>query len=207
MKLRLPARLTRHKSLIGKVAFEIAIVFVGVTAAFAVDAYRQEAQEAAYRRSMVAALVPTLDDVIGHNQEFDKEVGAKLAAFDAALARGEHPPLPIFRETNSERPPVRAWDGVVSTGAAKSLPPELFFDLALFYTRQDSFGERYIRYNDFTEQRVYALGADVTALYGADGRLKPEFAAYVDRLRDLRSINDNLTKQAVELRDALARLE
>ena len=47
----------------------------------------------------------------------------------------------------------------------------------------------------------------MTALYGADGRLKPEFAAYVDRLRDLRSINDNLTKQAVELRDALARLE
>ncbi|CAN5302321.1 hypothetical protein BH10PSE2_BH10PSE2_19720 [soil metagenome] len=206
MMRQLPALFQRHRGLAGKFLFEIVIVFVGVTAAFAVDSYRQDAEDAAYRHSMVAALVPTLEDLIRHNAEFDSEVSGKLAAFNAALSHGEHPALPIFREQNSERPPTRAWDGIVSTGAAKTLKPALFFDLALFYTRQESFGERYVRYNDFTETRVYALGPDPAALYASDGRLKPEFAAHVDRLRDLKIANDNLTRQAVVLRDELAKV-
>ena len=196
----------RNRSLIRKFVFELVVVFVGVTAAFAMEDMRQRAKEAEYRRSMISALGPTLDDVIQHNAEFEQEVGAKLAAFDAAIARGERPALPIFRETNSERPPVRAWDGIVATGAAKSLEPGLFFELALFYTRQESVGERYIRYNSFTETRVLILGPDPAALYDLrTGRLKPEFAAHVDRLRDLRTVETHLSQQAIKLRNDLAR--
>lgn len=211
MKVSLPPLvdwIKARRALIGKFAFEIVIVFVGVTAAFAMEGLQRQSEENTYRRSMIAALVPTLDDVLIHNREFDQEVGGKLARFDAAIARGEQPPLPIFRERNSERPPTRAWDGIVSTGAAKSLPPELFFELALFYTRQESFGERYIRYNDFTEKRLFALGPDASAAYDpATGRPKPEFAAYVDRLRDLKVANDLITGQAAALRDELTELE
>ncbi len=188
-------------------AFEIVIVFVGVTAAFAMESFRQRRVETAYRRSMIAALVPTLDDVLLHSQAFDDEVSAKLAQFDAAVARGEKPVLPVFRESNSERPPIRAWDGIVATGAAKSLPPELFFQLALFYTRQESFGERYIRYNDFTEARVLTLGPDMSAAYdAATGALRPEFAAHADRLRDLKVANARMSVEAADLRDRLTRL-
>ena len=198
----------RNRGLIRKFVFELVVVFVGVTAAFAMEDMRQRAKEAEYRLSMISALRPTLDDVIQHNAEFEREVDAKLAAFDAAITRGEHPALPIFRETNSERPPVRAWDGIVATGAAKSLEPSLFFELALFYTRQESVGERYARYNNFTEARVLALGPDPAALYDLrTGRLKPEFAAHVDRLRDLRTADTQLTRQAVKLRTDLARVE
>ncbi len=203
---RLQVWFNRNRSLIRKFVFELVVVFVGVTAAFAMEDLRQRAKEAEYRRSMISALGPTLDDVIQHNAEFEQEVGAKLAAFDAAIARGERPALPIFRDTNSERPPVRAWDGIVATGAAKSLEPGLFFELALFYTRQESIGERYIRYNSFTETRVLTLGPDPAALYDLQtGRLKPEFAAHVDRLRDLQTVETQLTLQAVKLRNDLAR--
>ena len=96
----------------------------------------------------------------------------------------------------------------MATGAAKALDPKLFFELTIFYTRQESFGERYIRYNAFTEERVFTLGSDPAALYDPQtGRLKPEFAAHVDRLRDLREINAMLTVQAAALSGELAGLD
>ncbi|RZJ37438.1 MAG: hypothetical protein EON87_22225 [Brevundimonas sp.] len=91
----------------------------------------------------------------------------------------------------------------MATGAARSLKPDLFFDLALFYTRQESFGERYVRYNDFTEQWVFAAGADPAIFYDADGVLKPEFAAHIDRLRDLMVVNDALSVDARRLKARL----
>lgn len=199
--------LERRRDLIGKIAFELAIVFIGVTAAFTLENIRKEASDVQYRAEMIAALGPTLDDVVRHNAQFELETRRKLAAFDAAIAAGEQPDLPIFRESGAERPPTRAWDGVVATGAARSLDPALFFRLARFYTRLDSFGERYVRYNDFTEQRVFAVGRDTASFYDPNSkRLKPEFAAYVDRLRDLETGSKQLTGEAIKLREELAKM-
>ena len=168
----------RKRGLIGKFVFELVVVIIGVTVAFALENCRENAAEAKYHASMIAALRPTLDDVIRHNTDFDADVVPELAVFDAAIAVGAEPPLPIFREVNSERPPTRAWDGLVASGAAKALEPALFFELALFCTRQESFGERYIRYNNFTEQHIYPLGNRPSVFCDpVTRRLKPEFAA------------------------------
>lgn len=198
----------RRRELIGKFAFELVIVFVGVTAAFALENMREHAAEKDYRTEMIAAMLPTLDDTIRHNAAFEQDVTAKLAAFDADIAAGKEPALPFYRESNSERPPTRAWDGLIASGAAKAIPPALFFRMSLFYTRQDSFGERYVRYNDFTEQRVLASGNDPSVFYDHEThRLKPEFAAYVNRLRDLRAFGKTIAQQAIELHDALAQIK
>jgi hypothetical protein len=204
MSRSLRDRFERNRSLIGKFAFEVVIVFIGVTAAFALESARQDRQEAAYRKKMIAALIPILDDTIRHNRQFEALVDRKLSTFDRDLARGEHPGLPVYREPGSERPPTRVWDGIVSTGAARDLDPKLFFDLARYYTRLESYGERYIRYNDFTEQRIFPLGADQLGIYDPkSGRLKPEYAAYVDRLRDLDELAKELDGLAVDLKARL----
>lgn len=192
-----------HKDVISKLVFELIIIFIGVSAAFALEGWRQDAEDNRHRERLIAALRPTLADMVRHNRIFDLQTADKLKAFDAAIARGEQPELPIFREQNSERPPTRIWDSVVAVGAAGSLPPELLYRLGLFYTRQDSIGERYIRYNNFTESRVYTLGPDHSAAYDASGKLKPEFAAHVDRLRDLQQLNSNSTKDAIKLSNEL----
>lgn len=202
---RLAAGIARHRPLAGKFVFELVIVFVGVTAAFAIESARKDREQAQYRASIVAALVPTLDDVLRHNHDFEHDVAGRLRAFDAAIARRERPPLPIFRESNAERPPVRIWDGVVATGAAQAIDANLLFRLAMFYNRQDSFGERYVRYATYTEQHVLTLGPDPATYYDAAGNLRPEFAAFVDRLRDLLIASRNLTAQAEELRAELRR--
>lgn len=206
--IRLRDEYGRRREFIGRFLFEVIIVFIGVTAAFALEATRQDRQDAEYRKSMLGALAATLNDTVQHNRQFEKQVDKQLADFDSALARGEHPKLPVYREPGSERPPTRIWDGVVSTGAAKALDPDLFYALATLYTRLDSFGEKYIRYNDFTEQHVFALGPDQAGIYDSKtGRLKPEFAAYVDRLRDLDEMAKELDLKAAALKVRLNRLQ
>lgn len=49
---------------------------------------------------------------------------------------------------------------------------------------------------------IAALGPDPAKMYEA-GKLRPEFTAHVDRLRDLLTMNANLTGQATELRGKL----
>lgn len=198
----------QHRPLIGRLLFEIVIIFAGVTAAFALESARQERAEASYRKSMIAALIPTFNDFEQHSRVFEQETGTKIAAFDAALARGEQPKLPVYREPGGERPPSRAWDGIVATGVSKALPPELYYELSRFYTRQESFGERYVRYAQMTEQQVLSLGPEQSGIYDpVSGALKPEYAAYVDRLRDLIAVDKVLQVQARELRGKLLALD
>lgn len=192
-------QLVGRRELIGKLVFEIVIIFIGVTAAFALEAARQERDANAYRTSMIAAMVPTFDDVQRHNRIFVSEAEAKIEAFDRDLAAGKQPLLPIYRESGAERPPMRAWDGIVASGVSKALPPDLYFQLSQFYNRQELIGERYVRYADMTERDIYPLGSDQKGIYGPTG-LKPQYAAYVDRLRDLVAATKQTDPQAREMK-------
>jgi hypothetical protein len=154
---------------------------------------------------MVGGLRASLDDWATHGAEIDGQIGTLLRNFDDARMQGKTPRLPVYRESGGERPPTRAWDGIVATGATRSLDPTLFFRLARFYNRADSFGDRYMRYNSFTEERVLPFTGDTQTFYDGRGQLKPEFAAYVDRLRDLRREGRALVIEAGELRDSLPR--
>jgi len=188
-----------RRELASKLLFEIFIIFIGVTAAFALEAARQERADTAYRQSMIAAMVPTFDDMQRHNRIFVGEAEARIAAFDRNLAAGKQPLLPIYREDGAERPPMRAWDGIVASGVSKALPPGLYFELSQFYNRQESLGERYVRYADMTERDIYPLGPDQKGIYGPTG-LKPQYAAYVDRLRDLVAATKTIDPQAREMK-------
>jgi hypothetical protein len=194
-----------YRSLIGEFAFELIIVFVGVTAAFALENYRQARQEAAYRQAMLGGLRESMEDFATHGADIDRHIAILLRNFDAATKQGKMPPLPVYRESAGERPPTRAWDGIVATGATRSLDPALFFRLARFYGRAESFGDRYLRYNNFTEERVLPYVGDQRTFYDSSGHLKPEYAAYVDRLRDLGREDHAMVIEAAEIQKSLPR--
>lgn len=173
-----------HRALAGKLLFEIVIVFIGVTAAFALESARQDREEQHYRQTMIAAMIPLFDDFARHNQGL-YAMEPKLAAFERAVAAGEKPMIPIFHERGSERAPVRNWDGIVATGIPRALPPKLYMDMSLFFTRQESLGERFVRYISFAESEIEPMQSDPSTFYDANGKLKPRYAASVAQLRGI----------------------
>lgn len=199
-----PVLLRRRRALIGRFAFELVVVFVGVTAAFALENARQDAEEAAYRQTVVAALGQTFGNVGSHGREISARIDVELAAFDAAVARGEQPRLPVYREEGGEGPPTQIWDGLMSTGALRALEPEMVWRLAAMYNELDSVGDRYRRYNAVTEARVFGLDPDHAGAWEG-GELKPEFRAYVEQLRQLGVANDRVNRNAQNLQRDLER--
>lgn len=193
--------LERHRGHILRIAVELVVVFIGVTAAFALENWRRENEEAKYRRQMLAALITSIDRIADHNLDIQSTINARVSAFEAALAKGERPAPPVYRESGGERPPTQAWDGIVVTGVARALEPNLYFRLNEYFNRVNSFGERYLRYNDFTEQRVLPyVGEDTSAFYTPSGALRGEYRAYVDRLRDLSLHCEFVAENAAEVK-------
>ena len=199
-----PIFLRRRRALIGRFAFELVVVFVGVTAAFALENSRRNAEEAGYRQAVVAALGQTFGNVGSHGRGISQRIDLELEAFDRAVARGEQPRLPVYREEGGEGPPTQIWDGLMSTGALRALEPEMVWRLAAMYNELDSVGDRYRRYNAITEARVFGLDPDHAGAW-EDGRLKPEFRAYVEQLRELAVANDRVNRNAQTLQRDLVR--
>jgi hypothetical protein len=201
---RLRATYREHRRLLGRFAFELVVVFVGVTAAFALENWRQEAEEARYRQTVVVAVSQTFGSVGTHGRQISREISDKLRVFDAAVARGDQPRLPVYREPGGEGAPTQIWDGLMSTGALKALEPAMVWRLAAFYNELNSLGDRYRRYNAITETLVFGLDPDQTEVW-EDGRLKPQFRAYVEQLRELGIANDDVNRKAEILRRDLER--
>ena len=203
---RLRDLLDKRRELLGKFLFETVIVFIGVTAAFALEGARQDREEDRYRHQMIAAMIPLFDDFGRHNRLL-YALEPQLAAFDRAVAAGQRPPIPVFRERGSERAPVRSWDGIVATGIPRAFPPKLYFDLSLFFSRQESFSERYVRYITFVETDIDPWQSDPAHFYDpATGRLKPTYAASILQLRGLIHTLRFTEKQGLELKAQLQAL-
>ena len=199
--------LEKHRVLIGRLLFEFAIIFIGVTAAFALEGARQGREEQRYRQTMIAAMIPLFDDFVRHNQAL-YAMEPQLAAFERAVAAGDKPMIPVFRERGSERAPVRSWDGIVATGISRALPPKLYMDLSLFFTRQESLSERYVRYISFAEAEIEPLRSDPRQFYEAGTRqLKPAYAASIDQLRGIIAGTRLTEQQAHELKPQLEALD
>ena len=82
------------------------------------------------------------------------EMTRELNARDAAVARGERPVPPAFRIPDAERPPTGVWEAAVATGTIELVEPELFYELARFYTRANSVGDLYQRYSAAAQVEV-----------------------------------------------------
>lgn len=156
------------------------------------------------RRTVIAAVGKTFGNIATHGRDISTDIAERLAVFDAAVARGEQPHPPVYREEGGEGPPTRTWDGLMSTGALRALDPDLAWRLAGLCNELDSIGDRRRRYNAVTESRVFGLDPDHADAW-ENGRLKPEFRAYVEQLRELGVANDRVNRNAEALRRDLER--
>lgn len=198
-------RLKWNGPFLSKIALELFVVFVGVTAAFALDDYRSAREQNERREAVYGALDRELRQMAEtRGPAFQREMSRQLAEWDQAIARGEKPLPPAFRLPGAERPPTGVWDAAVATGSIELVDPTLFYELARFYNRADSAGVLYQRYSAAAQTDVWpVLGEGPQAFWTSDGKLRPEIKAHVQRLRDFRERQAELGSEARQLRAKL----
>ena len=197
-----PSQRERLAHFLSKVLLELFVVFVGVSAAFAVDNYREAREQDQRRQAVYRALDRELMQMAQtHGPALQRVMTRKLQAWDSAVNRGEKPLPPDFRIPDAERPPTGVWDAAVATGAIELVDPELMFELARFYTRARSVGDLYQRYAAGAQADIWPhLHEGPQAFWQSDGRLRFDVAADIQRLRDFRDRQGGLSREARVLR-------
>jgi hypothetical protein len=191
------------------VGIEIFAVVLGVLLALQASAWAEHRQERAYNEQMVSALGTVLDRFATHGESISRDIQQAVAEFDSSRAAGERPAPPVYQEVQpgrfeAERPPSSLWSAIVATGVANRLSADRLLRLTLFFDRADSFGERYLRYNRFSEERILPYLDRPERFYGPDGRLDPEVAAHVAQMRAIGGSARAMSSQARELSREIA---
>jgi hypothetical protein len=200
--LRRLAEALRKRDWFG-IGFELLIVVLGVMLGIAASRWSAQREERQYQRHMVAALDETLTAYVDSCRLIHDRITAKISDYDRQVASGKRPPPPYWRLPLMERPPTLAWEAMVATGIARSIDPGLVLEIARFFSRGDSWGDRYYRYNVFTETEVLPYLAQPQRFYGPNGKLRPEYAAHIDRLREVMAVNDAMGDEAAKIRAKL----
>lgn len=186
------------------IGFELFVVIIGVLLGVEASRWSSDRDERRYHAQMTIALDETLKVYVEEGNSIHHEIMGIVSDYDRRFAAGERPPPPYWHLDQLERPPTLAWDAMVATGIARSIEPELVFKIARFFSRGDGLGDRYQRYNVFTENQVLPHLNDAAHFYGSDRELRPEYSAHVDRLKEILSVNDKLTREAADLHRALS---
>ena len=206
MRFHLPFLIRLRAALGGRdwfgVAIEMLAVILSVVLGLEASQWNARRSEEEYRRQIVAAFDNSLADFEKGGIYAHRKAAAALAAFNSARRAGEQPLPPILHYVSLDRAPTRAWDAIVSSGAARDLEPKILFRLAALNSNADSWSDQYQRYNRFTEEEVLPYLNDSNHFY-RDGKLLPIYAAHIDRMRELVNHADEMTREAHALREEL----
>jgi hypothetical protein len=196
-------RRARSSGAAKRLVFELIVVFVGVSGAFFVENYRAMQEQERRAQQLYTALSEILHGIAHYGPMIDSQITGSVDEWRQAYDAGERP-LPVFyREPRSERPPTGVWHAAVASGAISLMDSELFFMLVQYFNRLDSLGERYVRYNAFTEREVLPLldlGADAFYTEGT-ARLQGKHSEHIRRLEEYRDEIRALSAETVKLRD------
>lgn len=188
-----------------EIGFELFVVILGVILGMEASRWTQAREDNQYRQQMIAAMDATLDDYIQSGHHIHGEIVGSLNDYARQVREGDKPAPPYLRFPLLDRPPTRAWDAMVATGLARSLDPDLLFRLAMHFSRADSFGDRYARYNHFTEDEILPYLSTPAHFYGPDGKLYLPYRSHVQRLREILALNDEMTADAESIERDLAK--
>lgn len=205
-RISVPEPLTRF---VAKLAFELLVVFIGVSLAFFVENRRQASNNAAQARQTYAALAAELADHATIGQRVLNEYLQRQKEWDDAFARGERP-LPWFIPWNSAGPPRAAWDATLAGGGVGLIDRSIFYELAKYYRIVEVYMVPVDGPDAFADAEIVPhLDEGPNAFYvSGEHQLKPKYQAYLDRRRAvLAGMQDGLRKARTLLAEVEKRAE
>jgi hypothetical protein len=187
-----------------RAAVELVVIFVGVTAAFFVESYREHLAAEEDLQQASAGILSEL-------RSFETRGGEYVAAFTAPIERwreddaaGRRTVLEFYRIPGAPRPPTAAWDAAVASGVASQFEPEFRFDLGYFYSEFRGIHDNYLRHLDFLEREVLPrVEAGPDAFYDASGRFDPAVRVRMALIEEFTADLARLSRMAGDLADEL----
>jgi hypothetical protein len=163
-------------------------IFLGVTAAFLVDDYRDR-REASERAVLLAgAIHQDIGDSLRVQTELVSAIEEGLVAFEGQLAAGQRPVPYVLEISGALRPPSGVWQSAGEIGLRDFADPGLLFELSYYYSESQGVADNFVRYNEFSEREFWPVAlSDPSRFYDDNGALRGEFLAHIQQLRDYRS--------------------
>jgi hypothetical protein len=164
----------------GRTLTELVVIFIGVSAAFFVENYREDRQELQELDEAVDAIVFELGHFSGRTVVHAEAIEDGIASWEVSTAEGVRPMPADYVIPGALRPPTPAWETTVASGTANRIEPTLLMDLGWFYNEFVGVHVNHQRQVAFSEREIQPraeLGAD--AFYGPDGHLLPEFRVHM----------------------------
>ena len=179
-------------------------IFIGVSAAFYADAYREQLDEDQQLAETRAGLITELSHYEKRGGEIADAIDQSIATWQAADAAGKQAVPAYFIMLGAPRPPTAAWTSALASGAASRFDPALQLELGYFYSEYTGIHDNYLRRLVFTETQILPrqkVGA--SAFYDASGKLDPQFRVHVELLErfsgDLRRLNAEASRLRAKL--------
>jgi hypothetical protein len=188
-------------SRLGWLAGELVVIFIGVSAAFVIENYRDNRSQAAEFDQAISGLIAELTRTETRGREFADMITDKVDDWEKADRNHQRAIPGYYRIPGSTHPPASAWNSMVSSGLVRLIEPELRTELGYFYSEFVGIHDNYDRYNEFTERQILPKtlsGPD--AFYGPDGNLLPEFRVQMNLEKEFAADLRALSIKAHQLR-------
>jgi hypothetical protein len=186
---------------LGWLAGQLLVIFLGVSAAFIVENYRESLSQREELRQAVSGLIAELEDYEVRSAKITNAFDSAIEKWKTADRRGQRAIPGYYRIPGAPHPPIAGWTTMVNSGIARFLDPKLRRDLSYYYSEFVGIHDNYDRYNQFTEREILprvASGAD--AFYGPDGKLLPIFRVHMELETEFAGDLRHLNKMAHDLR-------
>ncbi len=185
----------------GWLAGELIVVFIGVSAAFVVESYRDGRNQAAEFRQALAGVTAELSRHETRGREYVDAISARITEWEESDRRGQKAVPGYYRIPGATHPPIAAWNTMVSSGLVRLIEPKLRTELGYFYSEFVGIHDNYDRHHQFIEREVLPrLAGGPDAFYGPDGRILPMFRVHMDLQREFANDLGDLCTKAHELR-------
>jgi hypothetical protein len=185
-----------------RLALELAVVFVGVYAAFALSQYEAKRDADGRRRQLQDALVREIKDLTSNTRRVALQLPMQLAEFDSAVRAGARPPLQLWVE------PVRVqthmWEATLQSGALDLFDIPTVHRLSQFYNELNAGFEQLSQLRTLSEAVLIPnLERGSSEFYAPNGRsLRRKYQWYRDGLgrlallaASITALGDSLTAQ------------
>ncbi|MGD8495757.1 MAG: hypothetical protein PVF05_06160 [Gemmatimonadales bacterium] len=192
-----------------RLGLELVVVFVGVTAAFFVEGYREQLDADRALRQAAAGILAELRTYQTKGIVYVDSMTAHLDAWEEADREGRRAVPTFFTIPGAPQPPTAAWSTAVASGVASGFEPDFGYRLGYFYNEFSGIQANYRRHLAFIENYVLPRAEEgVDAFYDAEGRFDPAVRSRMRLVREYVADLDRLSRLAGDLADELeARLE